>query len=194
MNKLLNDHGLSLTLLMNPNRLDACSLEQVVQMIKQGQIHYHQVVQHKEGNIQLSADKELCQINQSFSCLPQKLDDIPTILIESFIATVIEGKPKQLNTSRNNPYSFLPASKKEPTEKLIEELSLLIDSKDEKHKPLITALEKKQCNLALRNICANYNIKVIEKVLNYHDILSFNPLENHPVVRQLSIGLKLINI
>lgn len=175
MNKLLNDHGLSLTLLMNPNRLDACSLEQVVHMIKQGQIHYQQVIKHHAGNIQLSAEKELHEAVQSFTCFPQKLHDISQLLVEDFIACVIEGKLKRVNTLKNNPYSFLSAAK--PTDKLIEELSVLIDFKDKKNNPLLTALEKKQYNLALRQICANYKVNVIETFLTYQNRLSLNPLE-----------------
>lgn len=177
MNKLLKDHGLSLTLLMNPNRLDACSLVQIVDMIKQGQIHYQQVIHHIEGNLQLSAEKEFHEDNQLFTCLPQKLDDISKLLVDDFIACVIEGKLIQLNVLKNNPYSFLAAPKKDPTEKLLEELSLLIDFKDEKHNPIITALGNKQNNLALRQICAYYNRDIIMKIIGYHYLLSLNPLE-----------------
>jgi hypothetical protein len=107
--------------------------------------------------------------------LPQKLHDISKLVVEDFIACVIERKPKQVNTLKNNPYSFLPAAKH--TDKFIQGLSELIDFNDEKNKPLITALEKKQYNLALRQICATCNVAVIEKFLTYQNRLSLNPLE-----------------
>lgn len=176
MNKLLKDHGLGLTLLMNPNRLDANSLEEIVQMIKQGQFHYKQVNQHKEGNITLNAEKEVDLALQTIICKPQSLFDIPKKLVDDFIECVIEGKPILQSSFTNNRYAFLSSASKDTTD-LFNDLSKLINVCDKIHEQIIKALEGKNYNLVLRLACAKYNKDFIETVLNYHETFSFNPKE-----------------
>ena len=177
LNKLLRDHGLSLSLLMNPNRLDVCSLDQVVEMIKQGQMYYQQVIQHSEGLIHISAEKEWNKQVQLFTCLPQKLFDIDKQLVNDFIACVIEEKPKLQNTVADNPFIFLSSPKNGLSANLLQELSLIINIKDKLHNQLVTAINNQQFDTVLRQVCANYTIDVIETVLKHQDKLSFNPLK-----------------
>lgn len=47
LNKLLNDFGLPLTILMNPNRFDLCSLDENVKWVKDGQKIYRDLLVNK---------------------------------------------------------------------------------------------------------------------------------------------------
>lgn len=177
LNKLLRDHNLSLTLLMNPNRLDVCSTAQLVEMIKQGQEYYQQLIQHNEGNLVFKLEKEFDENIQLITCIPQALFDISDNLIKKFIDYVILDKPQMNESFVNNRYTLLSNHQKDTlTKSLMEKLSKLVDFSDKNFAPLKSAINKLDFSLALRWVCAKSVREVIETLLN-HDDLMFDPME-----------------
>ena len=49
LNKLLRDHGFPISLLMNSYRFGCCSISELVKMVKQGQQHFQQLMEHTQG-------------------------------------------------------------------------------------------------------------------------------------------------
>lgn len=136
LNKLLKDNGLSLSLLMNPNRLDCCSVAELVEMVKQGQIHFQQVKNHTEGQLILNAPSEKLPHWQHITCTGQELYDVTDSLITSFINAVVNGIEPKINDLTKNPFRFLaePKGVKEHAQ-LLKQLSLIahIDDKNMIH-------------------------------------------------------------
>lgn len=88
MNKLLLDHGLSLSILFNPNKLDACALPDLVKMIKEGQAIYQQLVNHHmPDNFEIKTDESIA-ILQNIACPPY--DFKQKELLKSFCETIIK--------------------------------------------------------------------------------------------------------
>lgn len=88
LNRLLHDHGLPLTLLLNAHRLSGCTLMEVVDMVKAGQAIYHQLLQHALPKVPF-----VCHTNdplitiQTISCEPRPFPQEK--LFDSFYDTVI---------------------------------------------------------------------------------------------------------
>ncbi len=172
LNKLLRDHGFSLTVLMNPNSLDGFSTAELVQMVKQGQAHYQQITQHKNGNLTLLAPAEMSETLRSITCYPQELHDInDQKLISSFINSVIKDNPESLV---NNRYCFLSDKVSSEASLLLEQLSLIMDVKDKKNEAFILAINSGKYSLALRKACSEHKIEVIQTLLKFHSTLPMN--------------------
>jgi prophage maintenance system killer protein len=74
LNKLLSDYGLPLTILLNPNKLDACSLDEVIQMIRDGQVIYQQLINNTDPNQFVVKTNEKILELQSIICPPNDLN------------------------------------------------------------------------------------------------------------------------
>jgi hypothetical protein len=99
LNKLLRDFDLPLTVLINPNRLDCCSLSEVISMVKQGQEHYQQLLKHEKGSITLKFPNEM-KLLQTITLNPQELFDIESqSLIKAFINCLIHKTPEIENSN-----------------------------------------------------------------------------------------------
>ena len=105
LNKLLHDHGLSLTLLLNARRFSGCTLMEVVEMVKTGQIIYQQLLQHASVRMPFvfHTNDSLITI-QTISCeskpFPQE------ILFDSFYDKVIFNQIAETGISLQQPASF----------------------------------------------------------------------------------------
>lgn len=85
LNKLLRDYDLSLSILLNANRLDCCSLQEVVDMIEQGQEYYQQLLLHQKGDFNFNSKLE----GKTFMINPEPLRAIDRRTVENFSANVI---------------------------------------------------------------------------------------------------------
>lgn len=178
LNKLLRDHALSLSLLMNPNRLDCCSVAELVEMVKQGQIHFQQVKNHSEARLTLNAPSEKSAYLQHIICTGQELYDVSDSLITSFINTVVNGIEPKINGLANNPFRLLaePKSVKDHAQ-LLKELSLIAHIDDKKYDSFMSAVKNKSYSLALRKACAGNNAILIQTLLKFAESLAINPKE-----------------
>ncbi len=96
LKKLLREYELPLTILLNPNCFDCCSVREVVDMVKQGQLHYQQLLQHKEGKF----------------------------VFKYFLAIVIKDMLPLISSVASSPHSLF-AVKPTPSEVLIQQLKHL---------------------------------------------------------------------
>lgn len=87
LNKLLSDYGLPLSILFNPNKLDACSLSDVINMIKDGQAIYQQLINNTLSTEFEIITNENIDILQSIKCPPHDLKQ--PVLLDSFFNSII---------------------------------------------------------------------------------------------------------
>jgi hypothetical protein len=87
LNKLLSDYGLPLTILLNPNKLDACSLDEVIHMIRDGQVIYQQLMSHTDPKKFEIKTKEQIHALKLIKCPPNdlKLQELLNEFYHSFI-------------------------------------------------------------------------------------------------------------
>jgi len=184
INKLLRDHDLSLTLMINPNRLDAFSTDEIVIMIKQGQIHYQQLLQHIEGNIVLKSEHEMISHTQSITCKPQCVYDIDKAVVEQFIDCVIRGNLENSYVVTNNINALFAGKSSQSTMKIsnmildqFHDSNLRMDMNAASNKDFIAAIKSEKFNLALRVACYQQKAVIIFTLLSFNSSIGFDPLE-----------------
>lgn len=91
LNKLLNDHGLSLCILFDPNRLDLCSLAEIVCMVQEGQRIYKQLVNNTNPRQLQVKTQDIFYGLVDLTCWPNKLDN--NKLLNSFYRFMIKTNP-----------------------------------------------------------------------------------------------------
>lgn len=90
LNKLLKDNGLRLSLLLNPNRLDCCTLDEVVNMVKVGQDIFESLMSHTNPDeflINIEGEK-FGKVNY-IRCAPFNFKN--EALVDQFIEMVINA-------------------------------------------------------------------------------------------------------
>jgi prophage maintenance system killer protein len=170
LNKLLRDYELPLTILLNPNRFDCCSLQEVVDMVKQGQLHYQQLMQHKEGKFVFKFEKEHA-VEKNFAVSPVSLINVDSTTIENFLAIVINDIFPLISSVASSPYSLF-AAKLTPSELLIQQLKR-VDPSD-KILAIISAVEAGAFNVAFRKACAEGDFSVISTIYRFQGLLNIN--------------------
>jgi len=88
VNKLLRDHGLPLSILLNPNRFDCCSISQVVDMIKQGQVHFQRLMKNEGDVFQFDSENELAPFRK-FNAGPENLIGVDVKTVGDFVSFLI---------------------------------------------------------------------------------------------------------
>lgn len=172
LNKLLRDNNLSLTVLINPNRIDCCSRQELVEMVQQGQINFQKIISNRENYIILDNPNEkhlectaiYCSRNPLIAVSPQIQKDF----IDSITANTQTATASCSNLSSNSMF------KKETdvnSLQLISELRALNYSLSEK---LLKALTEGKPSLALRIACSSASYEIIGKILDFSDRLSIN--------------------
>ena len=178
LNKLLRDYNLPLTILLNPNRLDGWSLNEVVGMITQGQIHFRTLCEHEIGNLILVSENELLLETQQITFRPQALFDIPESLISRFIQVI--SNPNRQELAAAGPYNrqrFFSVSVEQDIVKtdLLRQLEQF--RIDKSYVKLFQALDKGEYELGFRIACAGAkdpNIPLL--ILDVIQTLDLNPL------------------
>lgn len=103
LNKLLSDYGLPLCILLNPNKLDACPLNDVINMIKDGQIIYQQLINNTLSTEFVIKTRESIALLQTINCPPHDLE-IPELL-NAFCSAVI-NREQILGLSKDTAQRF----------------------------------------------------------------------------------------
>ncbi|MFI4919719.1 MAG: Fic family protein [Legionellales bacterium] len=159
LNKLLNDFNLPLSLLINPNRLDCCSIDEIVSMVKEGQAIYESLLVHQDPNqFVIHTKDEIIPQLKSFSCPGVSLDNQK--IYEDFVQFVLNTKTSGVRDSaqlqcpvvihsNSNPYAFVLHDK-------IEELTT--------DQVLLKTIKDGAYGLALRRACA-FNAPCLVKII-----------------------------
>ncbi len=202
INKLLRDHDLPLTLLLNPNRLDFCSIDQVVDMIERGQIFYQQTLQHKDGDLvfkmtdgifgyainnppknttyaneHLELEVTNGIYNYTINCPPQSIAHIDKDLVQKFIDCVIKGNADpnySMTRSSSNLFYKKPG---QPTVTLSQLIISSLNADQVDNPDLFAAIKAEDFNLALSLACSTEKIAGINTLLSYNKHIHFD-IEN----------------
>lgn len=172
LNKLLRDYGFPLTILLNPNRLDCCSLKHLVGQVKQGQIFFQQLLQHKEGDLILVTEESI-EMLKRITCTPQSLFDIKKELVDLFIQQVT-GVPRVQCSIGGNPHSLFAVAAASSTEKdFSAQLRLLIAGKPD-FSPIQEAVDAGKFGVGFRRACAHGTLDVISKFVEHIEQLALD--------------------
>lgn len=190
LNKLLNDNKLPLSLLINPNRLDCCAVDEIVTMVKEGQVIYTTLLIHTNPKtFSFHTQHEFISALRSVSCPGVNLKN--DTIYEQFINSV-------LNCNISIPKVLLPKSH---GELLLEVQKLNPPVK------LMNVLKERKYGLALRQACANNSFSIAQCILKFKEDLKLNVneqssngytaldwadaseknLENHELLRSIMI-------
>lgn len=175
LNKLLRDNNLSMCLVMNPNRLDGCSIAELVDMVEQGQIHFQQLLNHTSNTLVFEAPKEQPPELQSLLIPKEKMLVVDENLVQQFLDTVLQCSKGNTSNVSANPGAFFNEQKIPIIKKLIAELKQLPCPVYEQ---IITELNLGKVNLALRLACRYaVNACIIHKILEYKAALVIDTSE-----------------
>ncbi|HAF88112.1 MAG: hypothetical protein CMF38_01125 [Legionellaceae bacterium] len=93
LNKLLDDFNLGKTLLYNPNGFDLYTLEELYDLVKQGQTHYRKLYLH-QSSAPFKYQYNILGYDASVNCLPQNMPDVSDALLQQFQSVVIAQEPR----------------------------------------------------------------------------------------------------
>jgi len=96
LNKLLHDYHLPLSIIYNPNKFDACPLEDLIQMIKDGQRAYQQLLTHTNPNDFIIETDEMGAKYKTIHCPPDTTTN-PELLLQ-FQSLVVQENATMLST------------------------------------------------------------------------------------------------
>lgn len=168
LNKLLRDHGLPLTLLINPNRFDCCSVKELVEMIKEGQLNFSRLKEMQgDGNFTFKSECELFEALKSIQLSPQRLYDVDSSIVQCFIGTLLNITPLIKDDSIN----LAPEAYHFDENGLIKGLRKLIPEDNSQLLLILQAAEGKNYNLVFRRACAFGNKALIQFIQDF-----INPL------------------
>lgn len=171
INKLLRDFNLPLTILFNPNKLDACTIEEVVKMIKIGQGVYQKLLINTNPNVFLIEPEEFDLI-KVITCEGNTSLNIE--LLEDFYR-IARGDRKVTSDSKLlqglTVFSHRPGSL---TNSLLQRLQPLIDKNNSNHLKIEKMIYKGSYSLAFRNACATKSYSLINAMLPYLDSLAID--------------------
>ena len=143
MNKLLRDHGLRLSILLDPNRLDCCDLASIVTMIKEGQRIFANLRNHSDLRDFPAITSDL--YFQTISCPGCAID---SQLCNQFLQEVVLIDSLPFQESHPSPF-FKP----DPNSALMTALEHLT-FKHEPCRPILTKhIAASNYEIALRNAC-----------------------------------------
>lgn len=172
LNKLLRDNNLSLTVLMNPNRFDCCSREELVEMVIRGQNNFKKIISSREKHIVLENRNEKHEECKSIFCLKMPLiavsQEVQEAFIKSINANTQTANASSASLSTNSMFKNQPKTK---SLQLISELNALNCTLPEK---LLNALTEGKPSLALRIACSSASCEIIGKILDFSDSLSID--------------------
>lgn len=171
INKLLRDFEQPLTILFNPNKLDACTIEEVVEMIKIGQLVYQDLLTNTNPDLFLIKSQEF-NLNSEIICTPQNC--CPAELLENFYRIVIQNR---LVTSNSRFLQNLTVFSHRPgslASSLLLALQPLIDKNNPHHVTIEKMIYRGSYSLAFRNACATKSYSLIQAMLPYLNTLAID--------------------
>lgn len=156
LNKLLKDHDLPFSILLDPNRLDCCDLEQVVSMIKEGQKIYLNVLKHTNPEVfECQTSDSIFQTQQ----LPGYA--IASVYLESFLnaVTMSAKSPSMFNLFRASP---------------VQVFDLPYDKNKKSHSIIMKHIQAGHYETALRNACVFGECMFIHLLLDHFPSIQLN--------------------
>ncbi|HAF88114.1 MAG: hypothetical protein CMF38_01115 [Legionellaceae bacterium] len=160
LNKLLDDYGLGKTLLFNPNVFDLHALDELYDLVTQGQRYYQKLVLHQSTS-PFDYHHTILGYDVSVSCVPQAMPDVSESLLEQFKSIVIRQDYQ---------------SKQRPTQTVYLNLFAAKNTAFCANNIINQLIEGGNYNLALRKLCyATKQKKLILKLLQQFP--EVNPLE-----------------
>jgi hypothetical protein len=165
LNKLLNDHGLPLSILLNPNKLDCCHLEDIVCMVKEGQQNYKKLLSNTDTMQFIMTTSETHAGNASISCDPH--DFKKPALLELFYRTVIN------NAKEHSNHSLFTTEKTSIVDALLKQITPHLKN-TEGSLSLLDCVLKGQYALALRKACAGREYEIVKQMIPFIGLLDID--------------------
>ena len=169
INKLLSEHGMPLSILMNPNRLDACPLEAIVTMIEEGQRIYTELLQNTDPAMFSYGTNEFISQLKQINC-PAYDMEIPELWNE-FLRTVIHRNSPKVQGQYG---SGLFSVKSCPEQALIDEFERRCDLSLPGHSKILSFVKKNDYATALRSACTIGACALIDFFIDHHSALSLD--------------------
>lgn len=164
MNKLLRDHGLRLSILLDPNRLDCCDLDLIVTMIKEGQGIYATLLNHTHPD-----EFQAATSDPNFKTISCPAFAMESPLRDQFLQEVVLSD--MLPSQDNNAFSFF----KSEHNKIVMRALPNVFFKRESCRPLIAKhMLAENYDIALRNACLHGECSVIIFLVNHIPALNLN--------------------
>lgn len=170
LNKLLKDHGLPLSILYNPNKMDCCDLDTVVKMIKEGQKIYLRMLNNEDPEaLLLDASKTTWSYKvPHIRC--EACHDIPEDLLADFARDVLTIP--NMNTMRTGIFSN--PKQTIVNQLILEILPLLVTNQSGRCPDIRASLEAFQFGIAFRRACAYGECAIADKILDIAEELEIN--------------------
>lgn len=164
LNKLLRDYNLSLSLMINPNRLDGFSLNELIEIVKEGQKTYENLLKNQNKSFFIINTNEHDQALKEIKCPAVDLISHKE-LVNEFVQKVMVASNVNLNTSSQTNSFF----KEDKTKNMLNELRKFsgIDS-------VIVTFETGNYSLAFRKACASKQVDLVNLFLKNQAQLQFN--------------------
>ncbi len=188
LNKLLSDHHLSRCILVNPNRLDGCSQNEIMQMIQEGQALYQDLLNHSHASLPWTAHltssrfyqfidndniKELPPLLKSITCEPVNLsnNDVSSV---NFSRIVLGLEPTERQTKALDTQGLFGHRNRAIEEKIHLELTPYFNQNDPQLKHIEQAATQDNYEQLLRYACAYRKFDVARIVMSYQDLLQID--------------------
>lgn len=175
LNKLLSDYGLSLSIMLNPNKLDACSLDEIVKMIKDGQVIYQQLINNRVPIGFLIETDETIEELRTIVCMPHDFNQPE--LMNSFCTAIIkrENTPcivtsQRVHAAQTSTLQFFGSNE---AASLIEVIRPLLHSA-KCERLILTKLNNGEYACALRNACNQREFSIINAILAFSEKLKID--------------------
>lgn len=171
LNKLLRDHGLTFSLLLNPNRFDACDLVDLVRMVKEGQIIFKSLMENTNPDEFVVRTNERLGMLTTIRCPGVTLacSGLVTQFIEEVLCKHKLAAPNHtFKTDKQGIFSMKAGS---VLATLIAEIKSVAT---ENNKDILVALRKGQIGIAFRRSCIMHLTSSIGIFLKYKDKLNID--------------------
>ncbi|GEM_PF-1892546 len=174
LNKLLKENHLSLSIMLDPNRLDMCHIDLIVRTVKCGQEIYNQLMHlnSSEKKFTVTTEEEF-DFMKSITFSKQPLYDIDENTIIDFVITLNKVNLIEKFDPLTNSLNLFSIQKNPIHTQLLAETEEYF-SENSKYKSIYTALEKSDYVLALRNACINNLVPLILILLKFKDSFNIN--------------------
>ena len=180
INKLLSDFNLPLTILLNPNRLDCCDLAELVRSIKEGQIIFQRLMEHRDANqFRLPLSKPILDsiMHITVPAYDLKLPDLATSFFDWVIARPQAGFLTQYNQG------FFVCPKAVASNALRESLTPALAALLPEQAQALTdnIFEREDYALLLRRAYALGAFDIIQIILSFQIILAIQIEDDAPL-------------
>lgn len=164
LNKLLKDYGLRLSILIDPNRLDCCDLKLIVDMIKEGQDIYTNLVRHRDPNMFYVVTSD--PYFKTISCPPY---EIHSALYDTFLSDVVLKESTPSIETCNTTF-FNPAA----NQKIIDKFQTTPFNNPQCRALIAKHINAEKYGTALRNVCLHREYAAIHFLLDNIPHLDLN--------------------